>query len=138
MPTRPLTKADFEARDRLRFAMRTAIRFGEEIARSGGLTLQQYQAMLAIRGYAGRDFVTVGELADRLQIRPHTTVELVNRLEEAGYVRRQNTDHDRRLVCIYLTDHGCEILDKVCADSTEALLAMVREVHRELGTFVSS
>src|ERR1051326_2195953 len=64
----------------LRFALRQFLRFSEEAAQKAGITPQQHQALLAIKGFPERDEVTIGELAERLKLRHQTTVELVDRL----------------------------------------------------------
>src|SRR5687767_16015873 len=84
----PLAKRDFEALARFRFGIRRYLRFSEEIVRKLGLTPQQYQAMLALKGFPDREWATMGELADRLQLRHHTVVELVNRAQAQGLLER--------------------------------------------------
>ena len=81
--------------------------------KSAGLTLQQHQAMLFIIGYPGREQVTIGELAERLQIRHHSTVGLVDRLEEQGLVERMPNNEDRRQVFIHLTQKGLMVLESL-------------------------
>jgi DNA-binding MarR family transcriptional regulator len=90
-----------------------------------GITLQQHQALLAIIGYPGREKVTIGELAERLQIRHHSAVGLVNRLVEQGLVERTSNQDDRRQVFINLTQKGMQVL--------ESLASMHREELRHLG-----
>lgn len=133
---RLLEKPDYEAMARLRYVLRKFLRFTEDRASAVGLTPQQYQALLAIRGFPDRDYATVGELADRLQIRHHTSVELINRLETAALVRRQSIDHDRRLVRVYLTKKGDALLTQLCALHDTEWLEIAKELHTELGAFV--
>jgi DNA-binding MarR family transcriptional regulator len=114
----PLTKTDFEALARFRFALRRYLRFSEEAVRRHGLTPQQYQLLLAVKGFPGRDWATVGELAERLQLRHHSVVELVNRAQRLGLVARARNPADRRTVNVSLTEQG------------EALLARLVTLHR--------
>jgi DNA-binding MarR family transcriptional regulator len=114
-----LTKQDFEALARFRFGIRRYLRFSEETVRRHGVTPQQYQLMLAIKGFPGRDWAVVRELADRLQLRHHSVVELINRAEHQGLVQRTSEPDDGRAVRVVLTDHG------------EALLGRLSALHRE-------
>src|SRR6476620_7305478 len=102
----PLTKSEYEKLAAFRFALRQFLRFSEEAAQEAGVTPQQHQALLAIKGYPGREEVTLGELAERLQIQHHSTVGLVYRLVAESLVLRQASDVDRRQVHIRLTAQG--------------------------------
>src|SRR5688572_31447620 len=105
-PPEALTKQDFEALARFRFGIRRYLRFSEETVRRHGITPQQYQLMLALKGFPGRDWAVVRELAERLQLRHHSVVELVNRAQNQGLVRRSTDPDDARAVRVLLTDHG--------------------------------
>jgi len=83
-----LTKQDFEALARFRSGIRRYLRFSEETVRRHGVAPQQYQLMLAIKGFPGRDWAMVRELADGLQLRHHSVVELVNRAQSQRLVCR--------------------------------------------------
>lgn len=111
----PLTKEDFEALARFRFGIRRYLRFSEEIVRKLGLTPQQYQAMLALKGFPDREWATIGELADRLQLRHHTVVELVNRAQAQGLLERVPHPADARSVRVVLTPDGESILGRLAA-----------------------
>ena len=111
----PLTKEDFEALARFRFGIRRYLRFSEEIVRTLGLTPQQYQAMLALKGFPDREWATIGELADRLQLRHHTVVELVNRAQAQGLLERVAHPADARSVRVVLTPDGESILGRLAA-----------------------
>ena len=97
----------------LRHSLRQFLRFSEEQALAAGVTPQQHQALLAIKGFPGRDHITVGELAERLQILPHSAVGLANRLVLEKYVRRVPNENDRRQVNLTLTERGEEMLAKL-------------------------
>lgn len=111
----PLTKQDFEALARFRFGIRRYLRFSEVIVRRHGLTPQQYQLLLALKGFPARDWASVGELADRLQLRHHSTVELVNRAQNQELVQRTPDPEDARAVRVGLTAHGEQVLDRLSA-----------------------
>jgi DNA-binding MarR family transcriptional regulator len=104
------SKDDYQSLAEFHYALRSFLHFSENAAETGGLTFQQHQALLFIIGYPGREQVTIGELAERLQIRHHSAVGLVDRLEEQGMVKRMHNREDRRQVLISLTDKGIELL----------------------------
>ena len=111
----PLTKQDFEALARFRFGIRRYLRFSEETVRRHGITPQQYQLLLALKGFPGREWATVGELAERLQLRHHSTVELVNRAQGQKLVQRSPDPDDARVVRVGLTPEGEQILAELSA-----------------------
>jgi DNA-binding MarR family transcriptional regulator len=115
----PLTKADFEALARFRFGIRRYLRLSEQIVRSHGLTPQQYQLLLALKGFPSREWATMSELADRLQLRHHSVGELVNRAQGHGLVHRAPHPTDARAVRVELTPHG------------ERALAQLGALHRD-------
>jgi DNA-binding MarR family transcriptional regulator len=104
--------------------MRQFLRFSEEAALSVGLTPQQHQALLTIKGFPGRDYVTIGELAEWLQIKHHSAVGLVNRLVTQDLVVRQSASEDRRQVYIALTARGAELLSELTATHKEEIQRM--------------
>lgn len=75
------SKTEYETLAEFRYALRHYLRFSKNAVETAGITLQQHQAMLSIIGYPGKEQVTIGELAERLQIRHHSAVGLVDRLE---------------------------------------------------------
>lgn len=107
-----------------RYQLRRFLHFSEEAAKAAGLTPRQHQALLAIRGFPdGRD-PTIGELAERLQIRHHSAVELVNRMVSAGLVDRKESDIDRRQVLVGLTAAGRSRLEKLTLTHRDELARM--------------
>jgi DNA-binding MarR family transcriptional regulator len=106
----PLSDADYQAIAAFRAAIRRFLRFSEEAARAIGLTPQQHQALLAIRGYPGPGLPAVRDLAGALQLRHHSVVGLVDRLEESGLVRRVPSTVDSRVVHLAITDEGERML----------------------------
>jgi len=119
--TRRVTTKDYEALAAFRRELRRFLAFSEDAARSSGLTAQQHQAILAIKGHAGPGPMTVGELADHLMIRHHSAVELVDRLVTAGLVLRMDSTEDRRRVGLVLTTRAGEILAELSAIHLEEL-----------------
>lgn len=108
--SRPFTKAEYEELARFRYGVRRYLRFSELAVRRAGFRPQQYQLLLAIKGYPGRDWVTVGEAADRLQIQHNSAVGLADRCERLGLIRREDHPSDRRIIVLRLTERGEEVL----------------------------
>lgn len=101
-----LAKGDFEVLAEFRYQLRRFLRFSEEATRRSGLTPLQYQLLLQIKGFPGRDWASVGELAERLQAKHHGAVALVSRCEAAGLVSRRPSRDDQRRVEVHLTAAG--------------------------------
>ena len=130
MPARkPLSKSQYETLAAFRFALRRFLRFSEDAAASAGITPRQHQALLAIKGFPGRDHVSVSELAERLQIKHHSAVGLLDRLVAEKLVSRTASPEDRRRVHIRLTARGEKILGDLVAEHREQL--------RHIGTEIS-
>lgn len=105
-----LTLADYASLAALRYQIRRFLHFSEQVSRMAGLEPCQHQLMLALKGLPRKVRPRIGELAERLQIRHHSAVELVNRLSARGYVRRQRGGEDGREVLLSLTPKGEKIL----------------------------
>lgn len=127
-----LIKAQYEMLAAFRYALRQFIRFSEEAAQAAGITAQQHQALLAIKGFPGRDSVTVGELAERLQLRHHSAVGLVDRLVAEKLVSRASSAGDRRQVLIQLTSRGENVLEKLTSVHREQLKRIGPEIRQLL------
>jgi DNA-binding MarR family transcriptional regulator len=108
-----LISSDYEALAEMRYQIRRYLRFSEEASRAAGLEPRQYQLLLAIKGLPPDVRPRIGELAERLQIQHHSTVELVNRLAARGYVKRHRAGDDRREVLLALTPPGEKALRKL-------------------------
>jgi DNA-binding MarR family transcriptional regulator len=108
-----ITKRHYELLSSFRYALRRYLRYSEEITRRNGITPLQYQLLLHVKGFPGRDCATVGELAERLQAHHHGVVALVTRCEQAGLVERRVGEEDRRLAFVYLTAAGERVLEKL-------------------------
>ena len=104
MDGRLLTQHDYELLAEFRAMLAQFLAFSAAAAQSAGLMPRQHQALLAIKGFSTREPITVGELAERLCIRHHSAVELVDRLAQAGLVERLHDPSDRRRVRLRLTD----------------------------------
>lgn len=116
-PDGHLTKAEYERLANLRYVLRRFARLTELEGRKVGLTPQQYQLLLAIKGFPGRDWVSITELAERLQIRHNAVIGLVNRAAQRNLVRRDHDpEHpDRRIVKVSLTPEAESLLRKLTA-----------------------
>ncbi len=97
------SQAEYEALSEFRYLIRCFLEFSQDAARKAGLAPAQHQALLAIRGFPAGHAVSVGELAERLRIRHHSAVELVDRLFTAGLVTRASDEQDHRRVLVRLT-----------------------------------
>ena len=108
-----MSKAEFETLAQFRYQLRRFLRFSEEATRRKGVTPLQYQLMLQIKGFPGREWATVVELAERLQAKHHGVVALISRCEKAGLVVRNVSRSDMRLVEVQLTGKGEHCLEQL-------------------------
>jgi len=113
-----------------RYALRQFANYSEDVARKSGLTPRQHQALLAIRGGPGGT-LHVGELAERLLLKPHSASELVQRMVEQGLVRRATGAHDKRQVVLALSQRGETVLEDL-SQSHRAELRRLRPMLQEL------
>ncbi len=123
---------DFQALAEFRYQIRRYVSFSQNTARSIGIDPQQHQLMLAVRGLPGAMKPTIRTLAERLQIRHHSTVELIDRSVERGLVERRRDGIDRRQVTIHLTAKGEKILNEVAQRNKNELQTAGRELVRVL------
>lgn len=108
-----LSTHDYQALAEFRHQLRNFLAFSEQAARAVGLEPQQHQLLLTLKGLAGQDRVTISDLAERLKIQHHSTVELVNRMVERDLVQRNRDEQDQRRVLVTLTTHGDEVLRRL-------------------------
>lgn len=108
-----LTLTDYQALAEFRFQIRKFMHFSELAVQAAGLERGQYQLMLAIKGMPEQVRPRIRELANRMQIQHHSAVELINRLEAGGYVRRERAQDDRREVLLALTPKGERVLGEL-------------------------
>ncbi len=116
-----LTLSDYQALAEFRFQIRQFLHFSEQAVKQAGLERGQYQLMLAIKGIPEGIRPRIRELAGRLQIQHHSAVELINRLEVRGLVRRKRALNDRREVLAELTPKGERILAELALHHHEQL-----------------
>jgi DNA-binding MarR family transcriptional regulator len=127
-PGERLTDADYEALSNLRYTLRRFMDFSTSAAQEEGLPTQQHQALLSIKGHRGEDSMTIGMLAERLLIAPHSATELVGRLVTAGYVSRRTDPNDKRRQTLELTDKAEGVLKRL----TAIHLTEIREMAPQL------
>ena len=101
---------DYHSMAELRYQIRRFLRFSETAARQAGIEPQQHQLLLAVRGLPESIKPTVGVLAERMQLQHHSTVELIDRLVDRGFLCRLRATDDRRQVLVKLTHDGEEFL----------------------------
>ena len=107
-----------------RYELRRFLRYSEQVTRRHGVTPLQYQLLLQVKGYPGREHATVGELAERLQAKHHGAVALISRCEEAGLVTRRSSEEDRRAVLVDLTPKGERLIERLAQLHRNELLAI--------------
>ena len=138
VPPSPMTAAEFRSLAEFRYRIRIFLNGSEEAARNAGLEPQQYMVMLALRGLpAGRE-PTIRELAERLQLRHHSVVELVDRLEKRQFLRRERSRSDRRQVILYLTPRGERILTRLAQQRISDLRIAAPALVRALTAVIRS
>jgi DNA-binding MarR family transcriptional regulator len=116
-----LSLSDYQALAEFRYQIRRFLHFSEQAVQRSGLERGQYQLMLAIKGMPEGVRPRIRELADRMQIQHHSAVELINRLEAGGYVRRERAEEDRREVLLALTPKGERVLGELALHHHEEL-----------------
>lgn len=130
-----LTKANYEALAEFRCELRKFFAFSEAAAAGAGVTPQQHQLMLSIMGAPGRDSLSIVEIADRLLLRHHTVVELVDRLSDLGLVERNPDPTDGRKIQVSLTKSGNATIDKLSSIHVEELKSIRPTLRKLLRTF---
>jgi len=108
-----ITTDEYRALAELRHRIRLFVREGDAKAHAAGLEPQQYLILLAIRGLPESAEATIRMLAERLALKHHSVVELVDRLEERGLVKRARSREDRRRVLVSLLPRGEKLLEEV-------------------------
>jgi len=124
-----ITKTEYEILAAFRYSLRQFLHFSEEAAQSVGLTPQQHQVLLSIKGFPGRDRITVKELAERMQIRHHSAVGLADRLMAQGLLKREQSRTDRRQVYVMLSPQGLAILEQLSSIHKEELRRILPELQ---------
>jgi DNA-binding MarR family transcriptional regulator len=132
-----LALSDYQALAEFRFQIRKFLHFSERAVQAAGLERGQYQLMLAIKGIPEGVRPRIRELANRMQIQHHSAVELINRLESGGFVRRERAQDDRREVLLRLTSKGERVLEELAVHHHEELCSaapgLVTALRRLMG-----
>lgn len=128
-----LSREQYAAIAAFRYQLRRFLAFSESAAQQAGLPHQQHQAMLAIAGHAGPDAPTIGVLAERLLIAPHTAAELVSRMVEASLLTKTRCAHDGRRMELTLTSQAEFVLAELTTAHLEELRTMEPALVRALG-----
>ena len=126
--------AEYRSLARFRRALRIFLHFSEAAARDAGLTPAQHQLLLAVKGWEGDRPPSISDLAGTLLLRHHSTVELVDRAEEAGVVVRRADDRDARRQQVFLTPAGDEKLTRLSELHREELRRFRQRTVEELLT----
>jgi DNA-binding MarR family transcriptional regulator len=129
-----ITETEYRALGELRYLIRRFLQEGDVTAKQVGLEPQQYLLLLAVRGLPEGAEATISTLANRLSLRHHSTVELVDRMEAHGYVKRIRGREDRRQVLVSLQPRGAKLLERV----VEQRIIELRTNGRNLVTAISS
>jgi DNA-binding MarR family transcriptional regulator len=123
-----ISEREYSALAELRHLIRRFVQEGDATARQAGLEPQQYLLLLAIRGLPPGQEASIRAVAERLSLRHHSTVELIDRMEARGYVKRVRGREDRRQVLISLQPRGEKLLEKVVEQRIIELRANGREL----------
>jgi DNA-binding MarR family transcriptional regulator len=127
-----ITTPEYRALAELRYRIRLFLREGDAVAHAAGLEPQQYLLLLAIRGLPEGEEATVRTLAERLVLKHHSVVELVDRLEMRGYVRRTRGREDRRRVLVSLLPRGERMLEEVAMQRISELRSNGHQLVRAI------
>lgn len=119
-----LDREQYAAIATFRYELRRFLAFSEAAASAEGLPSQQHQALLAIAGHQSPEPPTVGTIADRLLIAPHTAAELVSRMKKANLLTKSPSVHDRRVVELALTPQARNLLNRLTAAHLEELTSL--------------
>jgi DNA-binding MarR family transcriptional regulator len=116
-----ISDTDYRALAELRYRIRHFIQEGDAAAQRSNLEPQQYLMLLAIRGLPQRAVATISTLAERMALKHHSAVELIDRLEAHGLVRRSRSEGDKREVRVSLLPQGSKLLDRVASERISEL-----------------
>ena len=133
-----LTTPEYQALAELRYRIRKFVREGDAVASAAGLEPQQYLLLLMIRGISPGQDATVSMLAERLALKHHSVVELLDRMEMHGYVRRSRSREDRRTVLVSLLPRGEKMLEQVAQHRIEELRASGFALVNAIGSLLEN
>jgi DNA-binding MarR family transcriptional regulator len=106
---------DYRALAEFRYQLRVYLALSDQAARSAGLHPGQYRFLLTLKGLPDGTEPTISNLAERLGLRHHSTVELIDRLEEGGLIYRERSERHRSFVFVRLTPKGDNVLRRLVA-----------------------
>lgn len=127
---------EYQTLAEFRYQLRRFLRFSEQTARTAGLEPQQHQLLLAVKGLPQGRKANVGTVAERLQLAHHSTVELIDRLVERGFIQRCRDEADQRRVLVNLTPQGEEILRRLSLAHQAELRSVGSELVQALNTLL--
>ena len=137
---RKVRDSEYAALAELRYCIRQFVQGSDQAALSAGIASQQYQMLLVIRGLSSQDEATIGRLAERMILRHHSAVGLIDRLESQGFVRRSRSRTDLRQVRVSLLPRGKRVLENIVRqrldelrDSGHAFVAAIAAILDENG-----
>ena len=118
-----ISDAEYRALAELRYRIRHFIQEGDAAAQRANLEPQQYLMLLAIRGLPQGAVASIRTLAERMALKHHSAVELIDRLESHGLVHRSRSEGDKREVRVSLLQQGSKLLDRVARQRLSELKA---------------
>ncbi|HVB20364.1 MAG TPA: MarR family transcriptional regulator [Ktedonobacteraceae bacterium] len=127
---------DYQALAEFRYELRKFIHFSEQTARAAGIEPQQHQLLLVVKGMLEEKLPTISYIAERLKLQHHSTVELIDRLEERGLVERHRDELDQRRVIIQITPQGEEVLQELSLHNLEELQTAAPSLVRTLNALI--
>jgi DNA-binding MarR family transcriptional regulator len=127
-----ISSSDYRALAAFRYEIRKFLAFSEQAARDAGIEPQQHQLLLAVRGLPEGTRPTIGAIAERLCVKHHTAVALVDKLEGSGLIARERSTEDRREVLLRLTPEGDAVLRALSSLHRQQLQSAGPEVIRAL------
>ena len=132
-----ITLSQYQSLAEFRYQLRRFLHFSEQAARSVGLEPQRHQLLLTLKGLPQGKPATVSELAERLQIQHHSTVELIDRMVDRNLLERSRDENDQRRVIIHLTPYGEEVLRKLSLLHRTELRSSGPELVRALNSVIN-
>jgi DNA-binding MarR family transcriptional regulator len=124
-----ISENDLQALAGFRYGLRKFLRFSKDyLADQAKVTPEQYEALLALKAFSSKEGLLIGELSERLQVRHHTAVSLIDRLSKRKLVTRHRGTRDRRTVQVRLTRSGEELIDQLAVGHRGALAQLIPEL----------
>ncbi len=133
-----ISLSDYRALAEFRYELRKFIHFSEQTARAAGIEPQQQQLLLVIKGMPEEKLPTISYIAERLRLQHHSTVELVDRLEERELVTRHRDEMDQRRVLIQITPQGEEVLQELSLHNLAELQTAAPSLVQSLNALIKA